>query len=83
MAGTFEETIGRERDALYRAALCFCGGNGERAERVLTSAVLSAFLSWRSSGGSTLALEGVERHLAAEPGGRTWERRAGGPILPW
>jgi len=64
MAGTFEETVGRELDALYRAALFFCGGNGERAERVLTSAVLSAFLSWRSSGGSTPALEGVERHLA-------------------
>ena len=64
MAGSFEETIGRELDALYRAALFFCGGNGERAERVLTSAVLSAFLSWRSSGGSTPTLEGVERHLA-------------------
>jgi len=64
MRETFEDNIGPELNSLYRAALFFCGGQAEKAERVLTSSILSAFLSWRSGGGATPALDLVERKLA-------------------
>jgi len=64
MRETFENNIGPELDSLYRAAILLSGGRPGQAERVLTSSILSAFLSWRSGGGTTPAVELVEQKMA-------------------
>jgi DNA-directed RNA polymerase specialized sigma24 family protein len=46
---SFEEVIGEEMDRLYRAALFFAAGREDRAEQLMTSAVLEAFRAYQGS----------------------------------